>query len=152
MTSNSVSSPNESSIFTTSPHSCQYCQAITVHLPSTLEVGKLELGQTIVVARISGLYVSTALAHCLFFEWACTKVLEGPKLDAIDESWILSLGILEGHLEDYPDIPFLIVSWKHCEDEEQVRKSFFLTVYAESGLTTQHHSSMCSGRANFHMR
>lgn len=107
-------------------------------MPSIFTVQTVDIGDEINFAKVSGSYVRAASASCLFFKCAIAKFQDGYGSDAVDESWTLNVGVLDGHLEDYPDLPFLQVYWKHCDHDVSTIWTPWLTVLAEPGLATSH--------------
>lgn len=102
-------------------------------MPSRSTLERTDVGDELNFARVSGAYVRVASASCLFFQWAIVALQEEYGFSDVDESWTLNVGILEGHLNDYPDLPFLQVCWKNCDDSVSEVHTPWLTILAELG-------------------
>jgi hypothetical protein len=120
-------------------HSCAECEIIQVGVPSHAEISSARIhrvsdGEILLFVSIEGPKVLASSSVCMFFAWAIAGFRRLDRDEDLDDSWSLNGGILLGHLDRYPDFPFVSFQWWHNGENVIDAELSWLAVLAEAGM------------------
>jgi hypothetical protein len=121
-------------------HSCAQCETIQVGVPSHAEVSNARVngtsaGKILRFVSINGLQVLAGSSVCTFFSWAIAGFRKVHRDEDLDDHWFLNGGILLGHLDRYPDVPFLSFQWFHNGENVIDASLSYLAVLARESMS-----------------